>query len=72
MNLTAITDQAYSSSGTSHTEYGPFKQHYRYDNSDALASTDASFITSQQFGTVYPSYGSVGQSKTHNVSITRQ
>lgn len=72
MNLTAITDQAYSSSGNSHTQYGPFKEIYRYDYSDAPASLDSSFITSQQFGTVYPSYGSVGQSKTHNVSVTRQ
>lgn len=71
MDLTAITDQAYSSSGTSHTQYGPFKQHYRYDSSDAPASLDSSYMTSQQFGTVYPSYGSVGQSKTHDVSVTR-
>ncbi|MES2673406.1 MAG: hypothetical protein V4660_04165 [Pseudomonadota bacterium] len=72
MNLTAITDQAYSSSGSSHTQYGPYKEIYRYDYSDAPASLDSSFMTSQQFGTVYPSYGSVGQSKTHNVSITKQ
>jgi hypothetical protein len=71
IDLTALTDQMSSSWGSAHDEYGNIRINRNYNSSSAPAATEASSITSPAFGTVTPSYGYVGQSKSHDVQIMR-
>lgn len=70
-NLTAMGNQAYSSWGTNHYEYGNIKENNHSDYSSAPASVGASSITSQYFGAVVVNGGTVSQSKSHDVQITK-
>lgn len=71
MDLSALTDQASSNWGTTHYEYGNTKVNSHFDYSSAPAAPNASSISSPAFGTVNPSYGYVGRSKSHDVQIIR-
>ena len=64
-------NQAYSSWGTNHYEYGNIKENNHSDYSSAPASVGASSITSQYFGAVVVNGGTVSQSKSHDVQITK-
>lgn len=70
-NLTAMGNQAYSSWGTNHYEYGNIKVNTHSDYSNAPASVNASSLSSQIFGAVIIYEGTVGQSKSHDVQITK-
>lgn len=70
-NLTAMGNQAYSSWGTNHYEYGNLKENTHFDYSSAPASVNASSLSSQNFGPVAVNGGYVGQSKSHDVQITK-
>ena len=70
VNADALGDQAYHNWGTTHYENGPFKQNNHFDYSSAPAAFNDSFITSSR-GTVNPTWGSVGDSKFHDVDITK-
>ena len=71
MDLSAITHQVSRNWGTTHQEYGNTKVDNHYDYSYAPAATNASSISSPYLGTVTPNYGSVGQSKVHDIQISQ-
>jgi hypothetical protein len=71
MDMSALKDEAWAYWGTRHSQYGKSKANYNYSYSSAPAVANASSITSPAFGTLTPSYGWVGQSKNHDVQITR-
>jgi hypothetical protein len=71
LNLSAITDQTYSSFGSDHYEYGATKVNSHYDIVSAPATSNDSVITSPSFGAITPINSVVGTSKGHSVTITK-
>lgn len=72
MDLTALTDQAYSGRGMYQEDYGVIKFIYHTNYSSAPAEVGAgSYFSSPTIGEVAGSYGEVGQSKDHQVEIVR-
>ena len=72
IDLTAMTDEAFSSWGTSHSEYPDHKYnyHFNYSSAPAYASAD-SFISSPAFGDVGGDTAQLGQSKSHEIEIVK-
>ncbi|WP_020562451.1 hypothetical protein [Methylosarcina fibrata] len=70
INAEALIDQAYSSSGKDHYDYGSFKQNVSWDEKNAPASLSESFITGSFFSKI-PSDNTISQSKGHTVEIIK-
>jgi hypothetical protein len=68
-DLTAMSDQSYSNWGTTHQEFGNIKIDNHFDYSYTPASVNASFISSEAFGTFTLEGGKIGQSRSHDMEI---
>jgi hypothetical protein len=70
INAEALSDQAYSTSGKDHYDYGTFKQNVSWEEQYAPASLSESSITSS-FVTEDLSEGTISQGKSHTVEIIK-
>lgn len=72
INLNSITNQIYTRSGTENVEFGNIKVNSQFVFSSAHAAFDAgSYIASPRFGAVSPVNAYIGQSRLHDVEITK-
>jgi hypothetical protein len=66
----ALSDQAYSSSGKDHYDYGTYKQNVSWEDKYAPASLSESSVTGSFFSETF-SEGIISQGKSHSVEIIK-